>query len=418
MTQTDIYTNRPGAGDFTLNFFSRYAASIPAAQLACPFFTDASAVKIIRQAGCPKVQLLVRLCESTSPDALIEARALRGVDVRYYTSRAFHAKFYILGTRALVGSANLTNSGMMANRELSIVLDASDPRFDELPGYFDELWTAPPAAILTPDALSRFRDWSRSFARSTPPPLMGIDTAAPININVQSQNVSVARTYLESFKSDYHETLIPAYREVRELYREHGVRHPDFETFPEAYELDRFLFWARGFVTDEDLPKQPIRSGEDRKANIRHHVDDWFAVGNVDIDGERLNRIAALQLLFADEDKLNTVTIEEITDLLQGCMAFVEMLRFTKGGLDAHLAMFKQDNRIEDIRATFHHLAFGTGDFVQRLYDCIYMSRYKLAHWGRNCTLELFGWVNREDAPPFNGRIIKALRYLGFDVAV
>jgi hypothetical protein len=53
---------------------------------------------------------------------------------------------------------------------------------------------------------------------------------------------------------------------------------------------------------------------------------------------------------------------------------------------------------------------------VQRLYDCIYMSRYKLQHWGRNCTWELFGWINRDDAPPFNGRIIKGLRHLGFDV--
>jgi hypothetical protein len=171
-------------------------------------------------------------------------------------------------------------------------------------------------------------------------------------------------------------------------------------------------------VTDEDLPKQLIRSGEDLNANIRRHVRDWFATGNVDIDRDRLQRIAGLQTLFADGEKLNAITLDEITDLLQGCMAFVEMLRFTKGGLELHLAAFKQDNRIENIRSTFRHLAFGPGDFVQRLYDCIYVSGYKLAHWGRNCTLELFGWINHNDAPPFNDRIINALRYLGFDVAV
>jgi hypothetical protein len=94
------------------------------------------------------------------------------------------------------------------------------------------------------------------------------------------------------------------------------------------------------------------------------------------------------------------------------------MLRFTKGGLDNHLAAFKRDNTIEAILMTFRYLAFGSGDFVQRIYDSIYMSKYKLAHWGRNCTLELFGWINHQDAPPFNGRTIKALRYLGFDVVV
>ena len=386
--------------------------------LPARFFTDPRPIQILRKGGCAKIQLLVRLCDATSPDALAAVRALAGVAIRYYTSPIFHAKFYILGEQALIGSANLTNNGMTANRELSIVLEASDPRFDELPGYFDELWNAPPAAILTPEAFSRFRDWHRLVPRPNPPPLSGVQLAEPVNINIKSQIVSTARTYLESFRSTYYETLIPAHRIVRDLYREHGGRHPGFEQLSEAYEVDRFLFWARGFVTDEDLPKQPLRAEEELRSNIRRHIADWFATGNVKVDSDRLHRIAALQALFAAEEDLNTVTLDDITDMLLGCAAFEELLRFTKGGLDNHLAAFKRDNAIEDIRNSFRHLAFGSDDFVQRTYDCIYLSKYKLAHWGRNCTLELFGWINREDAPPFNGRTIKALRYLGFDVAV
>jgi hypothetical protein len=416
--KTDIYTNRPGAGDFTLNYFYRYAAGVRAAQLACPFFSDATPVQILRQAGCSKIQLLVRLCESTSPDALVAARSLSGVDIRYYTSRAFHAKFYVLGERALIGSANLTNSGMTSNRELSIVLEASDPRFDELVGYFDELWSAPPAAVLTPDALSKFQDWYKEAVKLKPPPLAGVPAAAPINIDVKSQNISSARTYLESFRVAYYETLIPNHRLVRELYREHGARHVAFEGLPEAYEIDRFLFWAKGLTTDEDLEQNPVRSGDDLSENIRRHVNDWFAIGEVNIDHTRLARIAGLQALFDDEEKLAAIGIDEITDMLVGCAAFEEMLRFTKGGLDNHLAAFKRDNTIQAIRMTFEYLVFGSGDFVQQIYDCIYMPKYKLAHWGRNCTLELFGWINHQDAPPFNGRTIKALRYLGFDVVV
>ena len=45
------------------------------------------------------------------------------------------------------------------------------------------------------------------------------------------------------------------------------------------------------------------------------------------------------------------------------------------------------------------------------------MSRYNL-HLEQNCTLELFGWINHEDAPSLNGRIIKGLCHLGFDVPV
>jgi hypothetical protein len=414
----DLFTNCPRNRDFTLNYFYWYAKEARTAQLACPFFTTAEPVKILKGAGCGKVQLLVRLCEATSPDALAAARGYEGVDIRYYTDGTFHAKFYILGDRAMIGSANLTNSGMMANRELSIVLDASDPRFDELPAYFDELWSAPPAAVLTPEALARFREWHRTATMPQLPPMRGVPAAEPVNVNVRSQNISSARTYLESFRVTYFETLIPDYRIVEQLYREHGVRHLGFEEVSETYEIDRFLFWARGFTTDEDLPQHPIRSGDDLRANIRQHIGEWFATGNVNIDGDRLRRITALQELFANAENLGTVEMNGITDMLQGSAAFVEMLRFTKGGLQNHIAAFKRDNTIENIRRVFHHLSFGPGDFVQRIYDCVYTSEYKLAHWGRNCTLELFGWINHDGAPPFNGRIIKALRYLGFDVTV
>jgi hypothetical protein len=40
----------------------------------------------------------------------------------------------------------------------------------------------------------------------------------------------------------------------------------------------------------------------------------------------------------------------------------------------------------------------------------------KLGYFGQFCALELFGTVKPEECPPMNGRMAKALRYLGFDV--
>jgi hypothetical protein len=40
----------------------------------------------------------------------------------------------------------------------------------------------------------------------------------------------------------------------------------------------------------------------------------------------------------------------------------------------------------------------------------------KLGRFGRFCALELDGTVKPEECPPINGRMAKALRYLGFDV--
>lgn len=414
----DLFTNRPGGGDYTLNFFWRHAHGAGTAQLACPFFTDAEPIRILKRAGYQRILLLVRLCESTSPAALREARAFTGVNIRYYTSRKFHAKFYILGDRALIGSANLTISGMKTNRELSIMIDASDPRFDDVPAYFEELWSAPPAALLTNDVLDAFDDWHQRTTIPAPQPMTGVPAAEPVNIHVDSWKASSERVYLETFRAAYVETLIPAYQVVREVYREQNARHPAFHNFSEAYEIDRFLFWARSFTTDEDLDQNPVRPDEDLRANVRHHVTDWLQKQNPQIEEDRPLRIRQLQALFGDEQRLMTVEMGALTDMLRGCAAFEEILRFTQGGLDAHLAAFMRDNDIEAVRVTLRHLAFGDEDFAKRTYDCIYVPKYKIAHWGRNCTLELFGWVNREEVPPFNGRIVNALRYLGFNVKV
>ena len=96
--------NRPNDGkDLTLNFFYRSASTTKTAQLACPFFTDARPIFILREAGCGNIKLLVRLCEATSHVALADARAFESVDVRFFTSGAFHAKFYVLGRWAPAG---------------------------------------------------------------------------------------------------------------------------------------------------------------------------------------------------------------------------------------------------------------------------------------------------------------------------
>lgn len=411
-----LFTNRPKGKDFTVNFFYLNGANATSAQLACPFFTDFEPLKILKDAGCQHIQLIVRLCEATSPDALLSAKALGGVDVRFFTSPAFHAKLYILGPFALIGSANLTGSGMKSNRELSIAIHSEDPIFDEVPAFFDELWNA--ASVLTSDALERFKAWRRHNNVQTLPPIEGIEPSSPVTIAVETQIQNRVRTYLESFRALYVEKLIPAYRVVEEVYAEQGKRHPAFLDHSHDYEIDRFLFWVRGFTTDEQLEQHPVRTADDLRGNIRKYVSEWFQIptSKLNIDKERLVRIDRLQALFAEPEALNHVGLDEIADLLRGCAAFVEMLRFTEGGLENHIKAFKRDNDISKIRTSFHQLAFGPGDYVQRVYDCVYLPEYKLSHWGRNCTLELFGWINKDKAPPFNGRIIKALRFLGFNV--
>jgi hypothetical protein len=62
------------------------------------------------------------------------------------------------------------------------------------------------------------------------------------------------------------------------------------------------------------------------------------------------------------------------------------------------------------------YLVHGGGDFIERLHDVLYDGSRKLAYFGMFCALELYGTIKPQDCPPMNGRMAKALRYLGFDV--
>ncbi len=137
MTSRQLYTNF-GQGNYARNFFLLNAKGVESAQLACPFFTSPEPLRILYESGCRNIQLIIRLCGATTPDALTKGKHF-GAKIRYFTADAFHAKFYILGRIALLGSANLTDAGLNSNREIAITLNAEDEVFDELPGYFDDL---------------------------------------------------------------------------------------------------------------------------------------------------------------------------------------------------------------------------------------------------------------------------------------
>jgi hypothetical protein len=98
--------------------------------------------------------------------------------------------------------------------------------------------------------------------------------------------------------------------------------------------------------------------------------------------------------------------------------AFHEQIRFVKGGTAQLPIAFWSDNNqdVTKVRRTLAYLIHGSGDFIQRLHDVLYDPAMKLAYFGRFCALEIYGTIKPEDCSPMNGRMAKALRYLGFDV--
>lgn len=98
--------------------------------------------------------------------------------------------------------------------------------------------------------------------------------------------------------------------------------------------------------------------------------------------------------------------------------AFSEQLRFTLGGAEALPTKFWEGNRddLGRVQDTLIYLIHGHEEFAARIGSVLYDSKYKLASFGRFCALELVGTLKPEQVPPINGRMAKALRFLGFDV--
>src|SRR5690348_578620 len=109
-----LYTNRAANRDFAYNAFTRYGRSCDVL-IASAFFSASEIILDLLQRGC-RVQLVVRLGAGTSAEHLRTIISKNGVQVRYFTDQSFHPKLYIFGAAcALIGSANLTASGMRTN---------------------------------------------------------------------------------------------------------------------------------------------------------------------------------------------------------------------------------------------------------------------------------------------------------------
>ena len=131
---------------------------------------------------------------------------------------------------------------------------------------------------------------------------------------------------------------------------------------------------------------------------------------------QEIDNIARIRSVFGSKESIDAAGEDDLMEALLGCHAFLEQLRFTKGGKDSLRMEFWAINGEKRIKECLTYLLHGPGDQIQRAYDCIYERRYKLNKFAESCVMELVGWLDTK-RPPINGRTIKALRFLGFDAA-
>jgi len=420
----DVYGNSAKTG-YSIDFFALNAPHARSAWLATPFFSTYEPIRLLTDRGC-EVKLLVRLCCITTPSVLREALNDPLVTIRYFTSPNFHAKLYVIDDNAMIGSANLTNAGLKSNREVSVVLNRDrDACFDELPGLFNWFWDY--ADVLNAEVLEDYTRAFRVVGKPSEEKAFEIELGRHVQLvnpptaMVGSDVVSKKRSFLQSLRRKYDEQLLPAYAEVTALFRGDGRRRPEYAGGDPEIEINRFLGWTRLVHAPGDAWKRtPIPNRDERSALISSMIDGWHSADSVgagdmvDEDHE-VEKIGRLRGSLSSPEAIRALPYDELFDTLVACHAFLELLRFVSGGLEGLRRDFAARNTLTQIHGTLIHLLHGPGPSLERAYDCIFSEKYKLGRFGESCVMELSGWLDPE-RPPINGRTIKALRYLGYDV--
>jgi hypothetical protein len=416
-----IFSNGPNK-DYVINPFSHMIADSSRLYLAAPYFTQSELLLQAAKDG-KSVQLLIGLNPATSPQALRKIHELPGIAIRYLTSR-FHAKIYIFDKSALLGSANLTDGGLRANREAVICLDCEEDAdaLEELRALFVELWDA--GHVLTREKLDAFEKVHNELRRKTPDSEKEIEAALgqaqPHNISVASHEKSSERVFLETLRQEVYEQYRPAFSEVTAVLEEHGFRRADLAEVGIENETNRFLNYVRltHVIGDEAWQNAPLRAADERRQLIMRYAQEWVDAVDSKVPEDYAVWLRIVKQTFGTREAIKAADKDQIINGLMSLHAFIEQLRFVKGGQKNLPPEFwkMNNNDLDRVKTTLTYLLHGPGDFIQRFHDALYDQSMKLKRFGYFCALELYGTIKPEECPPMNGRMAKALRFLGFDV--
>ncbi|MEA1015032.1 phospholipase D family protein [Sphingosinicella sp. LY1275] len=419
----DTYGNTGSTG-YTINWFTHCTSVACDAYLASPFFTTIEPIEILTKRGC-NVNLVVRLCSITRPPVLRQAISNPLVKVRYYTDREFHAKLYIVGDQALIGSANLTDTGLKTNREVSVVLSKDrDTGFGDLMPLYEMFWSG--AETLTPEILTQYEQAFRLIGNPKEESDFQkmLETFVPKAVvpsaKVGSANVTKERAFLKRYHQKYDEELIPAFREIEAIFADCGQRRPEFADDDAIIELGRFLGWTRLVHAPGDSWKETtLAPAPERRIRVLAKLQDWITstdtkAGDMYDAEKETSRIGRLREALASAERIAGLDYDELFAALLGVHAFNDRLRHVSGGVAGLKKQFAE-NQLSSVKETLTYLLYGKGLSLERAYDCIRNERWKLAGFGEGCIMETLGWMDPM-RPPINGRTIKALRFFGFDV--
>jgi hypothetical protein len=381
--------------------------------IASAFFSNSDLITRLIENGC-EIRLIVRLSSGTSSSELRKIINNNKIAIRYYTSESFHPKMYIFGQNAaIVGSSNLTKSGVGTNQEANIEISSNDSVFEDIENMFQDYWSY--AEVLTLDILNKFMSISDELeaAKRKFDSLIRkkIEEVNYPNIDRYEVNKKKDTIFKSDFKKRY-QIFLKKHKQLEEIYIGKLGR---ISNLPTRIEIDRFLSWIReNKATKEVYLQMPKRNDEDLKSFIHKIKKEYFESDDNYIKLTEEKYFPKINSLFKDKETIDSLNEDDIYSALLVINAFISRERYFKGGAETMKKEFFIENEIGKVKEVIKYLLFGNDNYVERITNCIFDDKYKLKEFGPSCVKELYGLVNNNDIPICNERTFKSMQYLGF----
>jgi hypothetical protein len=361
----------------------------------------------------------------------------------------FHPKIiWWHGYGAYIGSANLTTSAWFNNYEAGLFLTEEEMEeegvVEELAEYFlDIKANSTPLNAQIVEAARLYTSSDNPYFRSDNSAKARFEETRliPRLKNLASVDKVNSRTrYKNEFLKEWNSTIgiLQQLSNLSADYRPAWVK----DEVPDSILVDRFLhdfyyhhvkegakhpyedFYRKNFKRPAEATIEALENWRDSSAPSDAEVKqihEWWSFLRPLLSEDRLA-------------KLSESEFEQVFAKVNAVRDHAMRVSWKSYGLDKRQESMKQDERVSQFSEwvyrqqsedgststeILHYVIYGgpTEFTPDRIFDCGYRPR-KIAHMGVSTFGEIVGLAKPDYSPPRNGRTSKALRALGYDVAV
>jgi HKD family nuclease len=385
--------------------------------ISTAFFSNYEFIKKALDNDC-EIYLVVRLDFGTSPDELLKVINLNNpnINMRYYACKEFHPKFYIIdNVCGFIGSSNLTYKGVMKNLEMNIEIDYENEGtiFEELKIEFWREWAY--AVPLTKERIIRFKNKHDQYGQLDSNRIFFTESELVLTPNITNDNKKEKMNdEITKFEKDY-QLYISSFSKLKNMYMEVSNERKYNDELPLRIELDRFLSWLRDkkYKKEEFLTVQK-KTDDEIKNNLKELKSEFITSELSPYYKSTVERYTRIINKLAIKDNIRNQTKEQLFEVLKLINAIHDQLRFYNGGMDTLTKDFLDRNDEEKLKNTLTYLLEGKENFIKRIYNITHPSPYKLDILGDSSIKELYGYINNEEIPTCNQRMLHSMQWLGF----